>query len=93
MGQLADEANGPDETDVAEMALRMNALFYFDCLGRQELKNIAHNGLWIVYAVTWSDGMGWMDHTPYIVTTTRAHCGANNQLPFQILDMKSYSSP
>ena len=28
----ADRADGTDETDVAEMALSMNALFYFDCL-------------------------------------------------------------
>ena len=27
-----DWADGTDETDVTEMALRMNALFYFDCL-------------------------------------------------------------
>ena len=32
----ADRADGTDETDMAEMALCkcMNALFYFDCLGR-----------------------------------------------------------
>ena len=26
--------------------LSMNTLFYFECLGHQELKNRAHNGLW-----------------------------------------------
>ena len=40
------------------LALCMNTEFYFDCLGHQELKNIAHKGLWKVYAVTWSDGTG-----------------------------------
>ena len=40
------------------MALRMNALLYFYCLGHKEFKNIAHNGLWELYAVTWSGG--WM---------------------------------
>ena len=38
----SDWADGSDETDVAEMTLRMNALFYFDCLGYKELKNIAY---------------------------------------------------
>ena len=55
---LVDEAEGADGADGAEMALRMNALFFFDCLGHKEFKNIAHNGLWELYAVTWSDG--WM---------------------------------
>ena len=41
----ADRGDGTDETDVAEMKLRMNALFHFDCLGHKELKNIAYNGL------------------------------------------------
>ena len=41
---------------MAEMALCMTALFYFDCLGHRELRNIAHNGLWELYAVT----VGWM---------------------------------
>ena len=48
---------------MAEMALRMNALilFYVDCLiGHKELKNIAYNGLWEVYAVT----VGWMGPYP-----------------------------
>ena len=54
----ADRADRGDRTDVAEMALRMNALFYFDCVGHKELKNIAYNGLWKLYAVTWSDGKG-----------------------------------
>ena len=40
-----DWADGTDETDVTEMALRMNALFYFDCLDHYELKNVAYNGL------------------------------------------------
>ena len=48
----ADGADRDDGTDVAEMALRMNALFYFDCLGQKELKDIAYNGLWKPYAVT-----------------------------------------
>ena len=33
--------------------------FHFDCFGQSEFKNIACNGLWEPYAVTWSDG--WMD--------------------------------
>ena len=58
MGYVVEEADyfnradWTDETDVAEMALRMNALFYFDCWGHKELKNIAYNGLWELYAVT-----------------------------------------
>ena len=40
------------------LALCMNTEFCFDCLGHQELKNIAYKGLWKVYAVTWSDGTG-----------------------------------
>ena len=55
---LVDEAEGADWADGAEMALRINALFYFYCLGHKEFKNIAHNGLWELYAVTWSGG--WM---------------------------------
>ena len=31
-----DRAEMGDTTDVAEMALRMNALFYFECLGHKE---------------------------------------------------------
>ena len=65
----ADRADGTNEIDMAEMALHnMNTLFYFDCLGHKEFKNIAYNALWELYAVTWSDG--WMDgwdgtgHTP-----------------------------
>ena len=43
----ADGADRTDETDMARMALRMNSLLYFDCLGHKELKkNIAYNGLW-----------------------------------------------
>ena len=71
MGYVVDEAEGADwadgagradgteETDVAEMALRMNALFFFDCLGPKEFKNIAYNRLWKPCAVTvaW---MGWI---------------------------------
>ena len=41
---------------VVKMALRMNALFYFDCFGHKEFKIIAFNGLWELYAVT---RMGW----------------------------------
>ena len=41
----AERADGIDETDVTEMALSMNALFYFDSLGHKELKNIAYDGL------------------------------------------------
>ena len=55
MGYVVDEAqgtdwaDGTDETDVAETALRMNtlrtnALFHYDCLGHQELKNRAMMG-------------------------------------------------
>ena len=46
MGYVVDEANGAnradrtDEIDLAEMAPRRNALFYFDCLGDKEFKNI-----------------------------------------------------
>ena len=60
MGYVVDEAewaDRADRADVAEMALCMNALFYFDCLGHKEFKNIAYNGLWELHAVTWSDGM------------------------------------
>ena len=39
----ADRGNGTDGTDVAEMSVRINALFCFDCLGHKELKNIASN--------------------------------------------------
>ena len=51
MGYVVDEADGADradrtaEIDLAEMALCMNALFYFDCLGHKECKNLAYNGL------------------------------------------------
>ena len=31
-----DRADMGDATDVAEMALHMNALFYFECLGHKE---------------------------------------------------------
>ena len=48
----ANRAVGTDETDVAEIALRMNALFYFDYLGYQEVKKIAYNGFLEPYAVT-----------------------------------------
>ena len=46
MGYVVDEArgtdwaDGTDEPDVAETALRMNTLFYYDCLGQKELKKI-----------------------------------------------------
>ena len=33
----ADGADRADGTDVAEMTLRMNELFYFDCLGKKKL--------------------------------------------------------
>ena len=36
----ADGADRTDETDMARMALRMNSLLYFDCLGHKELKKI-----------------------------------------------------
>ena len=58
MGYVVDEADGADradrtdEIDLAEMALRMNALFYFDCMVDKEFKNKAYNGLWELYAVT-----------------------------------------
>ena len=66
LAEGADRADGTDKTVVAEIALRMTALFYFDSLGHNELKNIAYNGLWEPYAVTWSDGTdGWTDHTPF----------------------------
>ena len=41
-------------------------LFYYGCLGHEELENIAHNWVCKPYAVTrdgW-DGMGCTDHTP-----------------------------
>ena len=41
----ANRGDGTDGTDVVEMALRMNALLYFDCLGHKELKKTAQNGL------------------------------------------------
>ena len=37
----ADGADRGDGTDGTEMA-RMNALFYFDCIGHKEFKNNAH---------------------------------------------------
>ena len=40
------------------LKLFMKTLFYFDCLGHQELKNTAQNELWELYAVTRMDGMG-----------------------------------
>ena len=48
----ADRGDGTDGTEVAGMALWMNALFYFNCSGHKEFKNIAYNGLWKPYAVT-----------------------------------------
>ena len=54
-GDGADRAEGTDET-VWHYAIRMNALFYFDCLGRKEFKNIAYNRLWEPYDVT----VAWM---------------------------------
>ena len=40
----ADGADRDDGTDVAEMALRMNAQLCFDCLSQKEFKkNIAYN--------------------------------------------------
>ena len=54
----ADRADGTNEIDMAEMALHnMNTLFYFDCLGHKEFKNIAYNALW---SDGWMDGMGWI---------------------------------
>ena len=52
------------------LTLCMNTIFYFDCWGHQEFKNIAHNGLWELYAV--STGWNGMDKTPETGTTTRA---------------------
>ena len=40
----ADRPNGTDETNVAKMALRMSALFCFDCLGHKKFKNIEYGG-------------------------------------------------
>ena len=42
---------------LTRLALRMNALIYFDCWGHKELKNIAYNGFGEPYAVT----VGLMD--------------------------------
>ena len=55
----ADRANGTEEAEGAEMALRMKALFYFDCFGHKEFKIIAYNGLWELYAVTRIGWDGW----------------------------------
>ena len=51
LGYVVDRADGADRSDgtdglinVTEMA-RMNALFYFDCIGHKEFKNNAHIGL------------------------------------------------
>ena len=42
----ADGADRDEGTDVAEMALRMNALFYFDCWGYKEFnKTISDGGI------------------------------------------------
>ena len=51
-----------DGADVAEMAIRINAQFYYDCLGPEELKNIAYNALGALCC----NLVGWMrwDHTP-----------------------------
>ena len=38
MGYMVDGVDRTDGTDVTEMALRMNAIFYFDCLGHKEFK-------------------------------------------------------
>ena len=64
----AHRGDGTDGTDVAEMALRMNALFYFGC-SFHKFKNIAYIGLWGPYAVIWSDRWdprtdGRTDHSP-----------------------------
>ena len=75
----ADGADGTDETDVTEMALRMNALFYFDCLNHQQLKNVAHNRQSAValYAVTVGP-MGGMDEShPLDCYGYQSTCGAN----------------
>ena len=62
----------------------MNALFYFDCFGHKELKNIAYNGLWDPYAVTvgWMDGMGSYLLDCYDYKST---CGAKNGGHIKIL--------
>ena len=60
----ADGADRGDATygaDVAEMSIRMNALFYFDCLGHKELKNIAFDE--VRRFMLWSDG--WDGQTDY----------------------------
>ena len=43
--EWAERADGTDETDMAEITLRMNAVFYFDSLGHKEFRNIAYDGL------------------------------------------------
>ena len=62
----ADGADRTDETDMARMALRMNSLLYFDCLGHKEFNYsicyivCAYNGLWELCTVTWLDWTGWI---------------------------------
>ena len=48
------------------LTLCMNTLFYYDCLGHQELENIAHDGLKSLMEL---ELVGRMRQT---VTTTRA---------------------
>ena len=50
------------------LTLCKNTPFSFDCRGHQELRNIAHNGLWKLYVVTWIGLMGWV----IPLTTTKA---------------------
>ena len=51
-------AEGAEWADMAKMALNMNALFRFNCLGHLDFKNmvysinVAYNWLWEPYAVT-----------------------------------------
>ena len=74
LGYVVDKVEGADlvdgavrgdgtyGTDGTDLAQRMNALFYFYCLGHHELKNKAHNGLWRFYAVTVGlEGIGRTD--------------------------------
>ena len=58
MAEIAVGAEGADLAVLAELALNMNVLFHFSCLGHQDFKNkayiinVAYNWLWEPYAVT-----------------------------------------
>ena len=46
------------------LTLCMNTLFYYDCLGHNELENIANDERGGFVEFVLRDGMGGTDHTP-----------------------------